>query len=120
MPDRIRDVQQLHDRLILFGVAVCKSLEKLRRDRITDHFAMQLIRSATSPAAHYGEARAAESRRDFIHKLQICLKELRESDVWLRYLSALRDLDCTSLRSECNELVAIIVASLKTARRNDS
>lgn len=79
---------------------------------------MQLIRSATSPGAHYGEARAAESRRDFIHKLQICLKELRESDVWLRYLSALRALDCKSLRSECNELIAIFVASLKTAKRN--
>jgi len=79
---------------------------------------MQLLRCATAPAAHYAEARAAESRRDFIHKMQLCLKELRESDVWLRYLSALRSLDCTALRAECNELISIFVTSLKTARKN--
>ena len=77
--------EELQQRLIRFGIAVCRNLRRRRRDLIGDHFAKQLLRSVTSPAANYGEARAAQSRADFIHKMRICLKELRETDVWLQF-----------------------------------
>lgn len=76
----------------------------------------QLIRAATAPAALYAEARAAESRRDFVHKMHLCLKELRESAVWLQFLNELAPPDATRapLVQESRELIAIFVASLKT------
>jgi four helix bundle protein len=90
----------------------------MRDNAERDHIAGQLLRSATSPAANYAEACDAESRRDFIHKLKVCLKELRETWVWLRMAAELtKSADSTSLINECNELIAIFVASLKTARR---
>ena len=72
----------------------------------------QLVRSSTSPAANYAEAQAAESRRDFVHKLQICLKELRETAVWLSYLSELAEdgVDRSAIGQECDELTRIFVA----------
>jgi len=74
----------LENRLIDFGSAVCDAVRHLPNDHVGSHFSRQLVRSATSPAANYAEARGAESRRDFAHKMQICLKELRET--LLRYL----------------------------------
>ena len=56
---------------------------------VHSHVAKQLVRSATSPAANYAEARASESPRDFVHKMQVCLKELRETDVWLAFVQKL-------------------------------
>ena len=108
--------EELHQRLIRFGIAVCQALRRRRRDLIVDRFAKQLLRCCTSPSANYGEARAAESNADFIHKMKVCLKELRETDVWLQFLIALST-DSTAwnhLRAECDELIAIFVASLKT------
>ena len=82
---------------------------------------LQLIRSSTSTFANYGEVQSAESRRDFIHKCGICLKELRESRTWLKFV---REMNLTSpelvdpaLR-ECDELLAILATSIKTARLN--
>ncbi|HEX6944490.1 MAG TPA: four helix bundle protein [Gemmatimonadaceae bacterium] len=114
--------EELQQRLIRFGIAVCRNLRRRRRDLIVDHFARQLLRSVTAPAANYGEARAAESKADFIHKMRICLKELRETDVWLQFVTALSR-DATpwrALRDECNELIAIFVASLKTTGEDKS
>lgn len=68
----------IEDRLIAFGILACRVSEKLPSTQLGNHVHRQLIRCATSPAPNYGEARAAESRRDFIHKMKICLKELRE------------------------------------------
>ena len=79
----------LKDRLIDFGAAVCVAVRKMRRDVVGLQIVRQLVRSGTSPAANYPEARGAESRRDFIHKLQICLKELRETSVWLKLTARL-------------------------------
>jgi four helix bundle protein len=114
--------EDLQRRLVAFGIAVCRSLRDLKRDRITDHIVWQLLRSSMSAAANYAEARAAESRRDFVHKMQICLKELRESLVWLQFASALstKQSDGAQLVAECNELTAIFAASLKTANRLQS
>ena len=109
--------EELEDRLIQFGVAVCKKVRAMPRDRVSDHFAGQLLRSSTSPAAHYSEARDAESRVDFIHKMKLGLKELRESLVWLKFQAGLsHDNETPELRDECHELIAIFVASVKTAR----
>lgn len=82
----------------------------------------RLVRSASSPAANYAEAREAESHRDFIHKLQICLKELRETAVWLRTIAraAPASRDLRSLERECSELTAIFVASVRTAKANEA
>ena len=109
----------LEERLIEFGAAVCQTMRKVPRDPAGLHFSGQLIRSATSPAANYSEARGAESKRDFVHKLQVGLKELRETNMWLRLLDKLYSeaLDLAPLRSECNELLAIFVASITTAKR---
>ena len=65
----------LENRPIDFGVAVCRAFRDLPEDHAGSHLCRQLVRSATSPAANYAEAREAESRRDFIHKMQLCLKE---------------------------------------------
>jgi four helix bundle protein len=73
----------LEDRLIEFGVRTLSLAEALPKTKAGNHIAGQIIRSGTSPAPNYGEAHSAESCSDFIHKMQICLKELRETRVWL-------------------------------------
>jgi four helix bundle protein len=111
----------LHNRLIEFGEACCALLRGRYRDVERSHFAKQLVRSATSPAANYAEARFAQSRREFVQKMRVCLKELRESAVWLR-LAARRSgraAEAARLQAECAELIAIFVASVNTALRND-
>jgi four helix bundle protein len=109
----------LEERLIAFGSAVCLELRRMPKDLVGTHVRKQLVRSATSPAANYAEARGAESRRDFVHKLQVCLKELRETSVWLRF--TLRLFRSSSgvgrLLHECNELIAIFVMSVNTATK---
>ena len=111
----------LEDRLICFGATACQLGQRLPRTPVGQHVALQLARSSTSAFANYGEVQAAESRRDFIHKLGICLKELRETHAWLKFI---RRMDLVPVESiepvlrECNELVAILVASVTTARRN--
>ena len=73
-----------------FAVCVGHITQRLPHDRLGAHVSNQLIRSATAPAANYAEAQAAESRRDFVHKLKLVLKELRESLVWLRFLQKMK------------------------------
>jgi len=78
----------------------------------------QVLRSATSAAANYAEACAAESRRDFIHQMHICLKELRETQVWIEILRRTSRPDGIGpVLQECDELTAIFVSSIRTARR---
>jgi four helix bundle protein len=82
-----------------------------------------LLRSGTAAAPNYGEARAAESRADFVHKLKIALKELNETAVWLRIVQgsfAIKPEFLGRLVAENTELCRILVASIQTARRNDS
>ena len=73
----------LQERLIDFAVRIISVVEALPGNRIGNHIAGQLARSGTSPAPNYGEAQSAESRKDFIHKMKVSLKELRETHVWL-------------------------------------
>jgi len=79
-------VYDLEDRLIEFAVAIIKLTESLPRTRAGKHVGGQLLRSGTSPASNYGEAQGAESRSDFIHKMRLSLKELRETRVWLKII----------------------------------
>lgn len=109
----------LEKRLVEFGVRVIRLCRKLPGDVAGKHIGGQLLRSGTAPAAHYAEARGAESTRDFIHKLKIGLKELNESRIWL---TMIRDAELVpasrmgDLLNECNELCRIFSASIKTAR----
>ncbi len=112
----------LEERLISFAVRIMDLIETLPNTRAGNHVAGQLVRCGTSPAPNYGEAQSAESRSDFIHKIRIVLKELRETNVWLQIICRrrmTRSADQTkSLIPECNELISIFVASEKTAKRN--
>jgi len=111
----------LEDRLIEFAVRVIRAAESLPRTKTGKHVANQLIRCGTSPAANYGEAQSAESRHDFIHKIKICLKELRETRVWLFIILRARLIQPASklepLINENNELISIFVKSIKTAEQ---
>ncbi len=112
----------LQERLIEFAVRVLNVVESLPNSRAGNHVAGQLIRSGTSPAPNYGEAQSAESRKDFIHKMKVALKELRETLVWLLIIQCkplAEPLDkLTPLIEENNELISIFVASIATAQKN--
>ena len=97
----------------------CLLTEKFPLTALGRHVRLQLTRSATSPFANYGEAQGAESRQDFIHKLKVCLKELRETQAWLKFAERMSFCPerIQSARNECDELVAIFVASVRTATR---
>ena len=109
----------LEDRLINFAVQICLLTDRFPATPIARHVSTQIARSGTSPLANYGEAQAAESRQDFVHKLKICLKELRETQAWLKFVDKLNlcPEDIGAARHECDELVAIFAASIKTAGR---
>ena len=112
----------LQERLIEFAVRVLNVVESLPNSRVGNHVAGQLVRSGTSPAPNYGEAQSAESRKDFIHKMKVALKELRETLVWLLIIQRkplVEPLDkCNPLIDENNELISIFVASIATAQKN--
>ena len=107
----------LEDRLINLAVQICVLTDRLPSTQIAKHVAVQVIRSGTSPFANYGEAQAAESRQDFVHKLRVCLKELRETQAWLKFADRMNlcPENIEAARRECDELVAIFVASVRTA-----
>ena len=110
--------EDLEDRLIDFAVRIINVIESLPDSKAGNHIAGQLVRSGTSPASNYGEAQSAESRKDFIHKMKVALKELRETMIWLRIIE--RKPLCESSQmveiiKECDELIAIFVVSVKTA-----
>lgn len=110
----------IQDRLVDFAVRVIKLCDHLPTSFAGQHMARQLIRSGTAPAAHYAEARGAESSRDFIHKLKICLKELNESRVWLTIIiksDLMPPQRVTNIHQECDQLCRIINASIKTAKQ---
>lgn len=78
--------RDLEDRLIDFAVRIINVIDALPNTKVGNHIGGQLLRSGTSPAPNYVEARSAESRKDFIHKMKIALKELRETLIWLRII----------------------------------
>ncbi len=113
--------EQLSDRLVTFAVKVGALAERLPETRLGRHIAGQLVRCCTSPAAVYEEACAAESRADFIHKMSIVLKELRETRLWLRMIrkgEMMTPADTVAVLKESSELCDIIGRALVTAKRN--
>ncbi len=114
----------LEDRLIDFAVRIIYVAESLPKTKAGNHIAGQLIRCGTAPAPNYGEAQDAESRADFIHKMKVSLKELRETKIWLFITGKANLIKPASklepLIDESNQLISIFVASVKTAKQNKS
>ncbi len=112
----------LEERLIDFAVRIIKLTEALPKTRAGNHISSQILRSGTSPAPNYAEAQSGESRGDFVHKVKVALKELRETKVWLRMMAKAGLVTPPSklgpLIEENNELISIFVASVKTATKN--
>lgn len=111
----------LEERMIDYASNILELVEQLPQGFAPNHLGKQLIRSATSTALNYGEGQAAESRADFIHKLKVSLKELKESQICLKILNKRKYLPnqmMDTLIKETDELISILVASVKTAKRN--
>jgi four helix bundle protein len=109
----------IEERLVEFAVRIVTLCSQLPKTEIGKHFTRQLLRSGTSPAAHYAEARGAESDNDFVHKLRICLKELNESRVWLKIITkseVFPENRLQNITDECDQLCRIINTSIKTVR----
>ena len=112
----------IEERLIDFAVEIILLTESLPSSRSASHLSGQLLRSGTSPSLNYGEAKGAESKNDFLHKMKICLKELRESYNCLRILHRAKiyksEDPVNKLITECNELISIFVKSVETASKS--
>jgi four helix bundle protein len=112
----------LEDRLLEFASAVIDLSESLPATRAGNHITGQVLRSGTSPYPNHGEAETAESRADFIHKLKVCLKELRETRLWARLIKrkdwAKNETTLLFVLGECEELIRIFHSSIQTAKRN--
>lgn len=110
----------LEERLLEYAAQIIRLTECLPNSRAGNHVAGQLLRSGTSPLSNHGEAQAAESRDDFIHKMSICLKELKESRRWLRLVARVPLLKpperVDALLTETEELIRIFSKSIRTAK----
>lgn len=110
----------LEDRLLEYAVLIVKLTEQMQSTRAGNHVAGQLLRSGTSPLFNHGEAEGAESTCDFVHKLSICLKELKESKRALRLVQRVPLTDeveaLASALSETDELIRIFGAAVRTTR----
>jgi len=112
----------MQERLLNWTAAVVRVAELLPPTRAGTHIAGQIVRSATSPLANHAEAQGAESRRDFVHKMRVALKELRETRTWLLLVQRMglaKDRKALEpLLRESDELIAIFVSSVRTAKKN--
>jgi four helix bundle protein len=114
--------KEIENRLIKFSVRNFELTDNLKKKEYAVILAKQLLRSSSSAALNYGEAQGAETSKDFIHKIGIVIKELRESYVNLRIIKESRicnnEIEVEALISENNELISIFFATLKTAKKN--
>ena len=111
----------LEERLLEFAARIVRLVDALPHTRAGNHIGGQLLRCGTSPLANHGEVEAAESRNDFVHKLRICLKELRETSRWLQLVEPVELVRASRIRplfQEGDELVRIFNASIRTAGKN--
>jgi len=117
--DRKYDLQ---DRLVKYAVRIIRLTESLPETKSGKHIASQILRSGTSPAPNYSEAQSAESPSDFVHKLKVSLKELRETQTWLKIIVEAQLIESPSqlvpLFAETDELLAILFKSIETANKN--
>ena len=112
----------LQERFVDYAVRIIKLSESLPETKSGKHICSQILKSGTSPAPNYGEAQGAESKADFIHKLKIALKELRETEVWLKIIVRAKMIQpskkVASLLGETDELISIVFKSIDTAKKN--
>ena len=111
----------IEDRLIDFAVRIIRVCEALPETATSKHIRGQLLRSGTAAAPNYGEARGAESGKDFVHKLKIGLKELNESRIWLKIIirtEILPEKGLDALLDECDQLCRIISAGIQTTKQS--
>jgi four helix bundle protein len=116
----MRKDEELAERLLRFAILIIQLCGKLPFNAPGNHIRAQLLRCGTSPGANYEEARGAESKADFIHKLGIVLKELKESRYWLKVIqevSLIKKDHVLPVLNECEELIAIIAKSIFTSRK---
>ena len=111
----------LEERLLEYATRIIRLCEKMGGSQAKNHVSNQLLRSRTAPMAHHGEAQAAESPKDFIHKLRIALKELRESSRWLKLAQRVPLIDkpelLAELLDETEQLIRIFHTSIETAKK---
>ena len=115
--------QNLRDRFLQFGIRIIRTGMALPNNEVGRVIRRQVIRSGTSAGANYEEACGAESRMDFVHKMRVVLKELRETRYWLRLILAaelLAESRLAGICAEADELISITVKSVKTASRGAS
>ncbi len=119
-PNHTSKKYDLEERLLDFSISIIDLVELLPDNRTCNHLGSQLLRSGTSPALTYGEAQAAESKRDFTHKLGIILKELRETSINLKILHRKSFFSNNTILNENKELIAIFAKSIVTSRMKAS
>ena len=114
--------KELEERLINFAVLIIEIANELPITKVGNHLSGQLVRSGTSSALNYGEAQSGESRKDFIHKIKIVPKELRETLVCLKIINKAKlfkfEKKIQYALKESNELISIFVKSVTTAQKN--
>jgi four helix bundle protein len=112
----------LEERLITFSVLIIEITKEMPKSYAANQLAKQLLRSGTSVSLNYGEAQSGESRRDFVHKMKIVLKELRETFINLKIIERTKlfktQVKIESAKQENNELISIFVKSIETAQKN--
>jgi len=116
---KVEDRSQLDERLLEYGARVIRLVESLPKTLVGRRLGDQLLRSATSAGANYEEARGAESKGDFVHKLQISLKEMRESHYWLRLLAKAETLppgQLADIIDEASQLRAMLSKAVATTK----
>lgn len=111
----------LEERLLDFAARIIRLAERLPATRAGNHIAGQILRSGTSPLPNHGEAQAAESSRDFVHKMRVCLKELRETKRWLELIQRVplikKPATLDPLITENEALIKIFFTSIRTVQR---
>lgn len=112
----------LEERLINFSVLIIEIVEELPNNKVGNHLAGQLVRSGPSVSLNYGEVQSGESRKDFIHKMKVVLKELRETLICLKIIQRAglfkKETKMNQAQDENNELISIFVKSIETAQKN--
>ncbi len=112
----------LESRFIDYSIRISNIVDEIENSKLGNHISGQLIRSGTSPALNYGEAQGAESRKDFVHKMKVILKELKESRVCLKIVERkpliTNPKKLNGIMQETEELIAIVYKSIKTAKSN--
>ena len=114
----------LHERLIDFAVQIISITDNLKSTKSGNHLSGQIVRSGTSPSLNYSEAQSAESRNDFIHKMSVVLKELRETHANLKIIHRAElylkeEIDSLMAVKENDELISIFVKSIETSRNRN-